>query len=823
MKNNKKARTTKYALILLLTLLIPMFMVSPLNQVKTEKTNTVDKNYSNDDEVLGNLKNSDAILSWWNESWNYRVRVEFKAQDKTIRDVPVEKRLNFTALFHELGNYSRFDWNSIRVLEYHSSEDQWIEIPYTASEYVGDTAAADYNNKTNAVVDIMWTMNGTTTYNSNRTYFIYFDTQKAADSKPLPDYGFNQAGSYGSYETKNLIYGDYFKLADFSAYTNASEDRVGDTHYGDPDNPFDDVYDYPIIDEQDDYEGKIGKVKDITNRQAHTGSDQRHHMEFYWDSASYENFPILKVAVKVDDPDTRTSLYIYTESGWKVIMFTPDAKLTQGTYQSGVDELHGAEIICDGKWRIYEYDLRRLASTSRATQIEWFQRDGAPNAHFFFFFYMLSYKAESETPTISNQSYLIPESYIYSPEIKRANVEVSTLDVDGNPLPGVNVSIYEQTGYPNNPLESKIADNEGKVSFVNLSHGEYNFTVTLTSDVGDHTILVNQTLNSIIIDEVSMSVNLTCNVGTHEFQVKDVGGESIESGWILVGNDTGDTVIQNCSISDGEATFRWSSLGYPYNYSVYYQDNRFNPQVVRLATGQFSSSDKLITVQTNFTTVNITVLSDEGDIVPGARLNITRADNNANIANLTTNDQGIAILRWFNSSGLEQGSIVNYQFEINFFGDKNLNTTTGPGDYLAQYDLTIQDTIKIEFRIQIDLGEYTTELISLNPTNNIDVEWGSKIKLRALFNITKAAGQTTLLGPAYADSMSYTIENTEEVVKSGNIPIEEENIGRHSTYIDTTSLETNINYLITISAQKSAYTDPNDLTLSLYLLDKDVQ
>jgi len=165
MKLNKKAKLLGFLLIIIILPMIfsTFLFINPNGNLKDIKQ----------EESIGNdLKTSDAVLSWWNESWNYRVRVEIKAQDKDIKDVPIEKRINFTEKMRELNDFEEFAWNSTRVVEYKSSTETWMEIPCVVSEYRGASSPYDYDSESNAVVDIFWIMNGTTNKNNNRTYFI---------------------------------------------------------------------------------------------------------------------------------------------------------------------------------------------------------------------------------------------------------------------------------------------------------------------------------------------------------------------------------------------------------------------------------------------------------------------------------------------------------------------------------------------------------------------------------------------------------------------------------------------------------------------------
>lgn len=812
-KSKKSKTRIKAIAILLLTLIFPMIFNTYLFPIFSGNTTNPDLE---EDELKGIPQTSDTILSWWNESWNYRIRIEIKAQEETITDVPIEKRFNFTSLLHELNDYDRFDWNSTRVIEYVSSTGQWIEIPCTVNYY--DPRAGYYNNKTNAAVDIFWTMNGTTNYNDNRTYYIYYDTQTADDAKPARDYGFGGVPGYTSRNTENLIYNNYFRLADFSASPHADEV----SHIGNADNPFDNVYGFPIVDEKDGYDGRVGRVRDRSGRQAHAGYDQRWNMDYYFKSG-YEDqyFPILKVAIKVDDPYTRSGLYCLTNDGWKIVIFTPAAKTTQGGYQSGVDTVHGAEIICDGKWRIYEYDLRRQTNAYIMTQIEWFQQLGAPNSHYFWFDNMLSYETETESPTISNKSYLIPESYVYSPELKRANIQVNAIDLYGNYIPNVNISLYNLTE-SQNPLKSEIADSDGSVNFLNLTHGEYNFTVTMTSDIGNHVELINKTIIPILIDHVFMIINLTCIVSTNLFDVDDVDGDPVDSGWIVVGNNSDN--LQNCTIDDtGQAKFWWvNSTPYEYNYTVYYQDMNYENNTIILATGDIPTPNTLINVYTNLTTINFTVFQKDAPtlIISGIKLKMTNTNYGNDIIDLTTDENGEVKLRWVNSSGIKS----NYSLQVEFFETpREFNMTTIREGTWSEDPVTFKVIGKDAYNIWVNVNpdNYITEIISLNPTDNIAIKWGSELKLRMLFNVSEAINFP--LGPTYADSMSYQIKIDDDVIKSGSMSREAGYVGRHQATIDTSDLESSTNYKIEVSALKSGFTLPPDKTILLYIMKNDIE
>ncbi|MHA2185904.1 MAG: hypothetical protein ACXAAI_12995, partial [Promethearchaeota archaeon] len=138
---------------------------------------------------------------------------------------------------------------------------------------------------------------------------------------------------------------------------------------------------------------------------------------------------------------------------------------------------------------------------------------------------------------------------------------------------------------------------------------------------------------------------------------------------------------------------------------------------------------------------------------------------------------------------------------------------------VTETNFTVSAMQSYNIYIEISLENYETELISLNPNDYISVKYGSQLKLRMLFNVSKAVGAEHLLGPTYSDIMSYEIFKGAELIQSGNLGIEGDYIGTHYSLINTEHLESGITYLIFVSAQKSGYSIPQEMLLQLSVLE----
>ncbi len=418
-----------------------------------------------------------------------------------------------------------------------------------------------------------------------------------------------------------------------------------------------------------------------------------------------------------------------------------------------------------------------------------------------------------------------PDSFHYigveqfAKEVIGLDVQINALDLYGNLIPNVNVSMIKDAVL----IKNGLTEADGSILFTNISLNWYNFSASIESDFGSIVEIVNQTSEAILIDKTFQTVNLTCDVGSNFFKVIDIEGDPVDSGYILVG--TTSEVLRSCAIDEnGNSRFWWvNTTPYEYNFTVKYFDTNYNPNEIILASGDISapnSPNTPIIINTNLTTVNFTILGGaDKKVVSGAKLLLIRFDNFDSIVNLTTNQYGIATMKWVNSSGLSLGKVINYSLQIDFFGLIEFNYTVAPYLYTFMYNFTVIAKTAYTFIIKLNPDDYQTELVSLNPNDYTELEWGRKLKIRALFTVTKPA---QFEGPIYADSMSYDITLVGNIVQSGTMSIEEGYLGKHFAIIDTSELKSDNFYLIVVSAQKSGFTLPSDLILQLRVLKNDM-
>jgi hypothetical protein len=116
---------------------------------------------------------------WWDLSWVYRVPVTVFTGDHARTNEPIEHVLNFTAEWGLLGSTGlTFDPDSVRVIEYTPSGSLIGEV---ASQF--DPAAA-YDPDSNAEGTVVWIMNGVTSAQTSRHYYVYFDATASPKTPP---------------------------------------------------------------------------------------------------------------------------------------------------------------------------------------------------------------------------------------------------------------------------------------------------------------------------------------------------------------------------------------------------------------------------------------------------------------------------------------------------------------------------------------------------------------------------------------------------------------------------------------------------------------
>jgi uncharacterized membrane protein len=157
---------------------------------------------------------------WWNGSWHYRIKLTVNTSYYDRFDWPVEYEVNFTSILEDLNITYSFDENSARVVEVNASGGVLHELPSQFDK------AEDYDAGSNAAGTVAFILNGTTPDQTERWFYLYFDTQKSLKSEA--SYSTIMEKSWNGDEfniTFNTNPGDYYGFFTFD--TNRSENTSG--------------------------------------------------------------------------------------------------------------------------------------------------------------------------------------------------------------------------------------------------------------------------------------------------------------------------------------------------------------------------------------------------------------------------------------------------------------------------------------------------------------------------------------------------------------------------------------------------------------------
>jgi len=165
--------------------------------------------------VMSNPGTPSFYPEWWNLSWNHRVMIEINSTAFDRTRWPVEVGMNFTQLLGQSGVSGTFDNNSVRVFEYDYSGNMLHEVP---SQF---ESGSGYNPSVNAFGLLVFILNGTSTADTNRSFYVYYDITENGAKAP-PNYATGLSPSWDG-----QLINATSPLFEFHIDTNRSENTSG--------------------------------------------------------------------------------------------------------------------------------------------------------------------------------------------------------------------------------------------------------------------------------------------------------------------------------------------------------------------------------------------------------------------------------------------------------------------------------------------------------------------------------------------------------------------------------------------------------------------
>jgi len=213
--------------------------------------------------------------------------------------------------------------------------------------------------------------------------------------------------------------------------------------------------------------------------------------------------------------------------------------------------------------------------------------------------------------------------------------------------------------------------------------------------------------------------------------------------------------------------------------------------------------------------VNVYDATGTPDPMPNIYIHVINGTGGEDIVTLLTDEQGIA--KGIDVPELDFWYITNtkYNFTLEYFDTTQIfnassdQYTTPYGKFLTEYNYTLVKNSSIEFKILLDLNNYTTEI--QETLWDTDLEWESDFFFKVRFvSTTNALDPSPTWTPITTpDYIKWEIKDKygDVTLYSGNmIP---EGDGYFNFTFDSTSLIGNEQYLFVVNGKKTGFQDPD--------------
>jgi len=359
-------------------------------------------------------------------------------------------------------------------------------------------------------------------------------------------------------------------------------------------------------------------------------------------------------------------------------------------------------------------------------------------------------------------------------EVERAaTVNILVKDVDDRIVPGAKVSLWKNSTHILNidgADYTQLTSSDGTVAFSKVPFNFYNISVNYTTYSGSYEKVVydsrNEPVGEVEFKGLFVSVNITADLWTIDFEVKDWDGDPLNYGYVDVGNSTIDVLDTIPLDSAGEATYRWINAT-SYNYTIYYNNpdyyshpTRLNQSIInRVGQGIYQEN-----VTVAMSKLDIRVMDNTGsESVTGVTIKVQLNNTSTDVVDLETDTTGYAYGDLTKDFGFWYLNQQSYNFSLWIVSLQqtfivNTSDKPKPPGITPYYDYTLDYTSSLVFYLDLNF----TQRIA-NFTNTVGVSsvvCGENMTFSLVYETSNNSGQTWIpdwnrIG--YATSATWTI------------------------------------------------------------------
>ncbi|WP_457557218.1 hypothetical protein [Candidatus Harpocratesius sp.] len=536
------------------SILFPLALntLSPFQETSNLRENRIADNY---------IPNSAADVSpWWNEIYEYRIKITVSTGGVSQTDYPVEYYLNFSQFLVDngipLSQNDRVNTTNLRIVE------------QTDSAIVKSTIPVQYDHTGSSLTDqgeLAWVISGT--FSGTKTYYLYFCLGNTdAFDNPIVQSDYSRSMSYKPFRLHHEGY--EYTAAEFQTYKSTLEIYSGQT--GASGNP-----NYAYV-QNTTIDGKRGNGAFSTSGNLWL----REALDSPINTSKYSYLYFTYSAYVHDIPSASPTYTDYDIIGAELCISTSFATSTSYVYGP---QIYGTQNYYDtsflksqNTWHYYVFDVQSHFTNDLLRYIYYVHDDDDgtgddpdndgdqfyadfPVTYDDLSIWNVSVSKDPNTPASISASTL---------ESVFSNFRITVLDLDGFPVPNAKVKIWNQTRDWN---QTGYTDNNGVKSFADVSIGQiYNVSVSYTtSGVANPVTFSIASIENVQLSDFNYNLTINSSIWSMEFSISDHDGDPIDHGFVVL-YDTGQPVYNGSLDSDGYTTIRYKNDSTSYDYKVFY-------------------------------------------------------------------------------------------------------------------------------------------------------------------------------------------------------------------------------------------------------------
>ncbi|MHA1674455.1 MAG: hypothetical protein ACTSYI_12615 [Promethearchaeota archaeon] len=500
------------------------------------------------------------ISPWWNEIYEYRIKITVSPGAASQTNYPAEYYLDFTQFLVDngipLSQSNRVNATNLRIIE------------QTDTTIVSANIPIQYDARGSSLTDqgeLAWIIEGS--FNLEKTYYLYFclgDTD--AFDNPIIQSDYSRSLAYKPFRIHHE--GFEYTTSEFQTYKSSLNINTAQT--GASGNP-----NYAYV-QNTTIDGRRGDAAFTTSGNLWVREQMDTPIVLADHSALYFTYSAKVYDVPAGSA-TNTDYDIIGAEVSSVTTWTLNQPSVMGPQVYGTQNYYDTSYFnSPNNWHYYSYDIKGHFSSSASIYYIYFVHDDDDgtgddpdnDGDQFYSDFPVSYDDLSIwNVTVSKDSNIPAVITATTLDSVFSNFQVQILDLDGFPVPNAEVKIWNQTRDWN---QTGSTDEDGVQIFGDVSIEQiYNVSVSYTtSGVAVPVEFPIAFLENVKLTDFNFNLTINSSIWSMDFHINDYDGDPVDNGFVIL-YDLGQPVYNGSLNSDGYTTLRYKN-DTSYDYKVFY-------------------------------------------------------------------------------------------------------------------------------------------------------------------------------------------------------------------------------------------------------------